>query len=206
MTAGNDESGGLEADTDSDDVAGDRCGATCRDGSPCKKWPVAGGDRCRLHGGHSPGAPEGNQYNRRHGLHADPANVLHDLVENDPEAYEWIMAKYDSYLDVAPFEDGSALADQLKQVCVREHAIWQASGLQLDAGVVTQQTRATDDGDLYKVAESNPVNAPLDRMEKTVVRRLEKLGIMPSPDQQAVDAEQDRVEMLRDAMEGIDDE
>ena len=148
----------------------------------------------------------GNQNSTRHGLHADPANVLDDLAENDPDGYEWVMRKYDSYLDVAPFDDGSAHADQLKQVCVREYTIWKASGLQLKTGVVTQQTRATDDGDLYKVAESNPVNAPLDRMEKTVVRRLEKLGVMPSPDQQAVDAEQDRVVMLRDAMEGIDDE
>jgi len=31
-----------------------RCGAKKRDGSPCRKWPLAGSRRCRLHGSASP--------------------------------------------------------------------------------------------------------------------------------------------------------
>ncbi len=33
-----------------------RCGAKKRDGSPCRKFPMLGGRRCRLHGGASPQA------------------------------------------------------------------------------------------------------------------------------------------------------
>jgi hypothetical protein len=42
------------------DVDEGRCGATTRDGSPCRKWPVggAGEGRCRLHGGASTGPDE----------------------------------------------------------------------------------------------------------------------------------------------------
>ena len=39
------------------------CGATTRSGSPCKKFPIAGKRRCRLHGGLSTGpkTPEGKK-------------------------------------------------------------------------------------------------------------------------------------------------
>jgi glucans biosynthesis protein len=38
-----------------------RCGAKTRAGSPCRRPPVQGRKRCRLHGGLSPGAPRGNR-------------------------------------------------------------------------------------------------------------------------------------------------
>ena len=130
---------------------------------------------------------EGNQNATSHGLHSDPVNLLDELYEDDEEAYAWIQDKFESYLKVAPFDRGSAHADQLMQVCVREYSIWKASGLQIDSGVVTEQTREGEHG-LYEVAEESPVNLPLDRMERTVVQRLEKLGVMPSPDQKKADA------------------
>lgn len=34
----------------------ERCGATCRDGTPCGRWPAKGQTRCKLHGGGSPQA------------------------------------------------------------------------------------------------------------------------------------------------------
>ena len=39
------------------------CGAKTRSGSPCKKFPIAGKRRCRLHGGLSTGpkTPEGKK-------------------------------------------------------------------------------------------------------------------------------------------------
>ena len=33
-----------------------RCGATTSNGSPCRRWPIAGGRRCPKHGGGSPQA------------------------------------------------------------------------------------------------------------------------------------------------------
>jgi hypothetical protein len=40
------------------------CGAKTRAGSPCRRRPVAGRKRCRLHGGLSPGAPRGSRNGR----------------------------------------------------------------------------------------------------------------------------------------------
>jgi glucans biosynthesis protein len=45
-----------------------RCGAKTRAGSPCRRAPVQGRRRCRLHGGLSPGAPRGSRNgNYKHG-------------------------------------------------------------------------------------------------------------------------------------------
>lgn len=48
----------------------DKCGAKTRAGKPCKKSPVEGKKRCRLHGGLSPGAPKGNKNGLRHGIYS----------------------------------------------------------------------------------------------------------------------------------------
>lgn len=175
-----------------------RCNAETRDGGYCENHPVTGADRCRMHGGQSPGGagPPGNQNARTHGLHADPANVLDDLAEADPDAYEWILSKYDSYLADAPFDDGSAKADQLKQVATREYAIWKATGFQLKGGIIR---RDGDDG-----IEESAVNLPLDRMERTITRRLKELGVLDSPDAVAADAEAGKVQALREMMGGLD--
>lgn len=43
------------------------CGAKTRSGEPCKRHPVPGSTRCKLHGGKSPGAAKGNRYAARPG-------------------------------------------------------------------------------------------------------------------------------------------
>jgi hypothetical protein len=42
-------------------VTHSQCGAKTRAGTACQSPPVAGGKRCRLHGGLSPGAPRGSR-------------------------------------------------------------------------------------------------------------------------------------------------
>lgn len=178
-------------------------GGTRTNGEPCAR--VAGwgtpedSGKCKQHKGTSPdgSSHEGNQNATKHGLHSDPVDLLDDLYENNEEAYAWIQDKFESYLTVAPFDRETAYADQLMQVCVREYSIWKASGLQIDNGVVTEQTQEGEHG-LYEVEQESPVNLPLDRMERTVVQRLEKLGVMPSPEQQRANAEMTLAEALAD--------
>ena len=49
-----------------------RCGARTRSGSPCQS-PAMPNDRCRLHGGKSPGAPKGNRNALKHGRYTAEA-------------------------------------------------------------------------------------------------------------------------------------
>lgn len=181
----------------------DRCGATCRDGTACKNPPLEGNSRCRMHGGAGSGAPEGNQNSARHGLYSDPANVLDNLAENDPEAYEWVCKKYDSYLDDAPFEDGTAKADELKQIAAQEFVIWRSLGIQITDGVVveTNEPKGNKYGDTLK---DHPVNLPLDRMQRTVTTRLKELGVLDDPETQQADAEGSKVAALRELMNEAD--
>jgi glucans biosynthesis protein len=45
-----------------------RCGARTRNGSPCRKYPIRGRRRCRLHGGaKGAGAHPGNRNALKHG-------------------------------------------------------------------------------------------------------------------------------------------
>lgn len=179
----------------------DRCGAPCRDGSTCDAYPVDGSNRCRMHGAEA-GPPDGNQNASRHGLYSDPANLLDDLATNDPEGYEWVLQKYDSYLDSAPFGDGSAKADQLKQVCAQEFVIWRSIAMQIHDGVVveTNEPDGTAYGDCLK---EHPVNLPLDRMQRTVSNRLADLGVLD--DEAEAERHESKADAIRELMAGIDE-
>jgi hypothetical protein len=148
-----------------------------------------------MHGGKDSGAAEGNQNATRHGLRSDPANLLEYLRKTDEKAYAWIQDKFEAYLEVAPFGRETAHADQLKQICVREYSIWKASSIQVNEGVLTKQKKVAGEA-VLEVDVENPASKSLDRMERTVVKRLEKLGVMPSPEQQAAQATASLAEVL----------
>lgn len=177
----------------SDTPTDGRCNATTRDGGYCQKYPVDGANRCRLHTDQRPaGRPAGQEQ-----PDADPADVLAHLATTDPDAHAWVIRKYESYLEAAPFDEGSAKADQLKQIAAREVVLWNAIGTQLQEGVVVR------DAD-HQVAE-NPVNRPLDRLARTVTRRLKELGVLNQPDRQQAAATADRVHALRRLMTDLDE-
>lgn len=154
-----------------------------------------------MHGAEA-GAPKGNQNASRHGLYADPANVLDDLAEGNPEAYEWVCKKYDSYLDSAPFEDGSAKADQLKQVVVQEYVVWQALDIQVRSGVIVE-TNEPHGNKLGDRTKKNPVDLPLDRMQRTVSQRLKELGVLD--DEAGGGVQQSKADAIRELMAGVDE-
>lgn len=172
--------------------AEDRCPATNRNGERCGHPAGWGTDNdtgpCKYHGGlggdvgDERGAPEGNQNATRHGIHSDPANVLDDLAENNPKAYEWVERKHDSYLDTAPFELGSGKADQLRMICVREYCVWRATGVQVRDGMLKKTHIQGSDGELHEVEDEHSINIAIDRAERTITRRLKELGILDDPD------------------------
>lgn len=130
------------------------------------------------------GAPVGNQNAATHHLHSDPDNLLSWLESHEPDAYQWVRAKYESYLEDAPFQAGTAKADQLLQVAAMEYALWKAQGIQIREGVLKQTHMRSADGDLVEVVDEHPVNQPLDRMAKRATRRLKELGVLGGEDEQ----------------------
>jgi len=169
--------------------------------------------KCRHHRGTSPdgashednnfaegnsggSAPENNQNATTHGIHADPANVLDDLAENNPEAYEWVERKQDSYLETAPFGPGSAKADQLRMICVREYCAWRATGVQVRDGMLKKTHIQGPEGELHEVEDEHSINIALDRAERTITRRLKELGVLDDPDSQRANATETLADVL----------
>jgi len=169
----------------------------------CNAWATKESDRkrCDNCGGKSTGpkTEEGKKKVRmngtKHGLRSDPVKLLEHLRETDEKAYAWIQDKFESYLEVAPFGRDTAHADQLLQICVREYSIWKASSIQVNEGVITKEKKVAGEA-IIKVDVENPASKSLDRMERTVVKRLEKLGVMPSPEQQKAEATKSLAEVL----------
>ena len=54
-----------------------RCGAKTRAGTPCRSPAVKGKQRCRMHGGSSPGAPKGNRNAVKHGRYTTTRKIEH---------------------------------------------------------------------------------------------------------------------------------
>lgn len=181
----------------------EKCNAECSDGSQCNAWAMDNSNRCRHHGGKSTGpkTEEGKKKARMngttHGLRSDPVKLLEDLRETDEKAYAWIQDKFESYLSIAPFGRDTAHADQLLQICVREYSIWKACSIQVNDGILTKEKKVAGEA-VLEVDVENPASKSLDRMERTVVKRLEKLGVMPSPEQQQVEATKTVVELLKE--------
>lgn len=84
------------------------CGARTRSGAPCKRAPVEGKSRCRLHGGASTGAPKGNTNAVKHGFYSDA------LQPEERDLYERV-------------EIGS-LDDELRLARVKLHRFVRLSG------------------------------------------------------------------------------
>lgn len=184
-----DGTGGASGDGTGEDLDGTADG-TADDGGQGSPNPAPVGNDYAV--GNSGGAPKGNdnavgnaggspapqnQNATKHGLYADPDNVLADLRDSNPEAYAWVESKVQGYLADAPFEDGTSKADQLRQVAVDEYCIWRARGVQVREGLVTKTHERTSDGELVEVESEHPVNLPRDRMQRTVLRQLKELGI-----------------------------
>ena len=64
-----------------------KCGAKCRNGHPCRKWPIKGRNRCRLHGGKTLVGSANGLY--KHGRHSKylPARLAerYETAKDDPE-------------------------------------------------------------------------------------------------------------------------
>jgi len=177
----------------------DRC-AEPVDGGYCEGWQMDNGS-CQAHGGqnYNGSPPEGNQNAMETGIHSDPVDLFNWLVENEPDALEYIFFKLDEYAKQATqevfeadvrgaetFEEAKTRltghGDDLLRMCVQDYARWRGTARQVKEGLITQQTRSGEHGP-YKVKDSNPVNLDLDRLERTGLKQKNKYDLLPSPDQ-----------------------
>jgi len=174
----------------------DICGAECRDGSPCQNPPLTDANRCRMHGGQSPGAPEGNGNNETHGLHADREKWFDRHRE---DAAELVRALVASYVEDAPFDwSATAKVDQLCEVAIDQVRL-RHSNEWLDEFLTEQTVSVTDNGQEITRLEENPAHMPRDRIKRTNAKILKDLGIMDDPDSAQASATATLAEVIDDS-------
>jgi len=174
----------------------DICGAECRDGSPCQNPPLIGANRCRMHGGQSPGPPENNGHNETHGLHADREKWFDRHREDAAELVRAIVA---SYVEDAPFGwDATAKIDQLCEIAIDQVRL-RHSNEWLDEFLTEQTVSVSENGREITRLEENPAHMPRDRIKRTNAKILKDLGIMDDPDSAQASATATLAEVIDDS-------
>lgn len=196
----------------------------------CHAWATKQSDRkrCSTCGGMSTGpkTEEGKKKSRMNsletGLHADPVGLFDWLVSEEPEATAWILNKLYDYSQRAPeavysadFDEESvesfddvevhltSYGDDLMHMCIRDYARWRAAKRQLEEGIISEQEELTEHG-VWTTEDSNPVNLDLDRMDTTVIRQKDKLGVMPSPEKKQAAASEELATVMQRVLEPQD--
>ena len=146
--------------------------------------------RCFLHGGQSPGAPEGNNYRETHGLFSDRQNYYENRTDQEKQ---WIDAVIGSLMDDAPFkEEDFAKYQMVRNIAIDMHKLRRANDYIDEKGVVHRDKTVgyTDDGRPIKQDEENVLNIAYDRLDRTMTRKMKELGLLDDPDSQQAEASQ----------------
>lgn len=171
-------------------VAARFCGAKTRAGTACKRRPLKGKTRCRLHGGLA-GAPKGNLNAVKTGAHIDPAkhpDLFRDLL--DPEDRQ--------FWDEIVVEKRHQLEQELMLLTLRERFMLQRiaqlkkqefttveieeeSGTDADKGPYSRRTVKR----LATLGQIQAIEEALTRIQNTKAKALELLLKMDQEQQPA---------------------
>lgn len=179
----------MDAESESDDDGEERERLDNNHGRPAPPPGPKGNDFAK---GHNSGAPRGNdnavgnsggygapnnQNAAKHHLNSDTSKLFNWLEEHDEDSYQWILNKHERYLEEAPFGPDSAKSDRLLETCVCEYIIWQARGVQVMDGIIHKTHMKGSDGELVEVEDERPENQAVNRMDRQVMSKLNKMGI-----------------------------
>ena len=100
-------------------MADNICGAKTRAGKPCRKSPVEGKKRCRLHGGLSTGPSKGSRNNLKHGIYSrifDDSQIDDAIAMQGTVSRELAIARIQlaNCLDYRKAQGDTPLLDEIK--------------------------------------------------------------------------------------------
>lgn len=195
----------------------ERCGATCRDGSPCQSYPIRGANRCRMHGGQSPGgdgAPEGNSRAVTHGAYADQKKLYSqefserecDLADRIFEDY---YGRYQSLHDAEP-----PLGFKLRLFNIAVNAVtemrvenWftdQPDELQTGTPHLDRETHVSESGTKYYRYQKSPAMAAMKSLSDYNRKWLKTFGLEPESDAPASADVEGVITILSSEVAGVD--
>lgn len=156
-----------------------------------------GSGRCYLHGGATPGAPDGNINAEKHGLYTERQRYYEKRGEKEQL---WIDAIVESLLDDMPGGDDPSFAklQMVRNIAIDMHKLRNANEYIDEVGVVHRDKTVgyTDDGKPIKEDQENSINIAYDRLNRTMTKQLKELGILDDPDTQQAEANQNIAQEL----------
>ena len=163
----------------SDEPLPDRCAAECRDGRYCENYPREGSNRCRMHGGDSPGAPENNGHNETHGLRADGEKWF---ARHRDDAEEDVRRAVAGWMERAPFGwDNYGNVRLLVDAAINECQVRRGDAYIREEGVIVESFEGyAEDGREITERKENPAFMAKSRLQRDTVRILDKLDIINS--------------------------
>lgn len=163
-----------------------RCGAQTRDGGYCEKRPAKGADRCRFHGGHSPGAEPGNAYAWTHGATASRETLRENLDEED---LEWIEDLADRYRQLAGFDADDPRNDLIMDACLASWQRWAARSEAIANDLTTEAVVDTDENGRPTIrTEEHYLGKMADRLSREIRNTLSSLDLLSDDEGGTVDA------------------
>lgn len=210
------------------------CGAdTANTDDPCQ-FPVSGPDqRCPNHPADGSGPPEGSGSGdpghamgdgngriqerlpenakpaMKHGIHAvqdDPFGTLDWLEEQNPDAYDWIIGRWRSYLADAPFGEDSGKADDLLTACLFDFAVRTHTHIQVLEGLTKTEKREAESGFVFEQKVEHAGNLPADRLARRSESMKKKLGVLDDPESAKADAMSGWGDAARRVASRVDDD
>lgn len=187
-----------------EDPAEGRCNAQTRDGNYCANHPVEGADRCRMHGGTNPGAPEHNQNGAEHYGYSMAEHFQKHLKDWEQERVSELLADYVE--KVAPFGWDDPRVDRLELICVKIIQEWRVELQMLEEGMTEQIVVGTDD-DGNPTATNNEghhLRRPSHELSGEVRSGLKDLSCLGSPEEDFAGAAQEVAAMWKDDLTAED--
>lgn len=179
-----------------------RCNAISSDGGYCMRYPATDRDgdvingRCYIHGGHP---------NMGQDSPEDAADAV-AIDTNRSEYYQklsatdqiWVDKVVETFVNRADFtEEDLGLHEILREVAIDLHKIRRGNNELYEDGLTQDVVVDTDeDGNPVTGERENNLNLPIDRLEKTTIKRLKELGCLPDPDSDQAEATQTLAEVL----------
>lgn len=167
-------------------MSDERCGAECRDGTPCQNYPVQGAERCRMHGGKGSGNPDAAGVNIDHGARADPMNLYEHLGEG---ATAWVDGKVEAYLDKAGLALDTPSGDLVEMAVVTMYQARSAHAELAKEGLGrTKVVGVSEVGEPITDEEEHYLNKIVSRHSTDFRMFLKDAGVLDDPESQKADA------------------
>lgn len=152
--------------------------------------------RCYMHGGHpDSGGKKVEDAADAFAIYTERSEYYKNQPANDQILIDKIIQ---TFVDKADFDESDlGLMEIVRQAAIDLHSIRHGQDKREEEGITTEYVIDVDeDGNRVWGERENDVNLPIDRLEKSTIKRLKEIGCLPDPDSEQAEATMSLAEVL----------